>query len=332
MQAAWNRFARLDKEIKMKKLTGILIGLLTAFTALLGVYAADVSPAVDIPHVNAYIDEGRLVIDYSKGMADTAIIAYYRGQTLCGSYISQINGESYTFDIPKGYTKIRVWFTDEDEARTVHIIDRSSVTLSPTPSATPAQDVSSATPRPTTRPRPTEEPDEGYGGHISSPEPTHDAPAASTPAETPEPTEEPEKNEPEDSENNDNITQSFTFSVECHNALSSDALSDGLLDILPSDGFLAPAAEYGLTDGMTVYDALTAAADEYGLKIKYKSGYVSTIGGLGEFDCGPFSGWMYLVNGKAILAPVDGYVINDGDVVQMAYTCLLGRDLGQEVE
>lgn len=296
----------------MKRLTGILISLLTLFTTLCGVFAAD-SPAA----ATAYIEDSRLVIDYSENMADTAVIAYYNGQTLCGAYISETDGRTYTFGIAEGYTKIRVWFSNEDEMRTVHIIDRSSLAAqatnppSPAPSALPT-----AEPADSSAENPSEEYDEGYGGFLVPPERATLAPDV--------------PDEPSDDEN-ENV-QTFTFSVECHNALSSDSLNEELRAVLPPDGFIAPTESYKLTDGMTVYDALTEAADKYGFDVKTKSGYISAIWNLGEFDCGPFSGWMYLVNGEAIMSPMDGYVIVDGDVVQVAYTCLLGNDLGQEVE
>ena len=210
----------------MKRLIGILISLLTAFTALFGVYGAGASDMT-----TAYIDNGSLIIEYQAGMSDTAVAAYYSGKTLCGAYLAESDGEVYTFDIPVGYTKIRVWFTDEDEVRTVQIIDRSAVTAAPTvaPSVTP-------TAKPTTEPteEPTEEEDEGYGGFITPPI----------------------------GNNKDENIQTFTFSVECHNALTSDRLSDELRGFLPIDGFIAPAIEYKLTEGMTVYDALLAASDE----------------------------------------------------------------------
>ena len=283
----------------MKRLTAILISLLTVVTALCGVCAAGNN---DETPVDAYLDNGRLVIERQSDMSDTAVAAYYSGRTLCGSYLVKTDGNVYAFDIPVGYTKIRVWFTDEDETRPVQIIDRSAA-VSPTP--TPSLPVE--TPSPSIAP--TEEPadddeyyDEGYGGFL----------------------------EPSDNTNED--VQTFTFSVECHNAFLSDKLNDELRAALPVDGFIAPAAEYTLTEGMTVYDALMEAADKYGFDINSKSGYVSAIGNLGEFDCGPFSGWMYLVNGEAILSPMNSYVIKDGDTVQIAYTISLGGDLGSEVE
>ena len=279
----------------MKRLTAILISLLTALTALYAVRAAD-APQV----ANAYFDNGSLVIEYRSGMPDIAVAAYYSGKTLCGAYFSETDGEKYTFDIPAGYTKIRVWFTNEDKMRTVQIVDRTAFT--PAPTLTP-------TPTPSAEPtaEPTKEPieeDEGYGGFITPPV----------------------------GDNKDENIQTFTFSVECHNALLSDELNDELRGILPTDGFIAPAMEYTLTEGMTIYDALLAASEKFGFEVKSNAGYVSAVGALGEFECGPFSGWMYLINGEAVMAPMDGYVIKDGDTVCVAYTCSFGDDLGQEVE
>ena len=283
----------------MKKLIAILISILTAFTSLCAVFAADTA--------DAYINDGSLVIEHKPYMSDTAVVAYYNGKTLCGAQLSHNDGGVYSFDIPRGYTKIRVWFTDEDETRTVQIIDRTSITPSPIPTATPSA-VPTPEPTITTTEEPFEEEDEGYGGFLIPPNSSETAP-------------------PE----NENI-EKFTFSVECHNALASDKLKNELRAVLPSDGFIAPEAKLELTDGMTVFDALMTAAEKCGFEVDYKSGYVSAISGLGEFDCGPFSGWMYIINGEAIMAPMDGYVIVENDVVQVAYTCSFGDDFGQEVE
>ena len=183
----------------------------------------------------------------------------------------------------------------------------NGITVSPSPSPTSAAIEATAEPQE----EQTEEYDEGYGGFLELP---HREEAA-----------------PSDNGENENV-QTFTFSVDCHNALLSDQLKDGLRAVLPADGFIAPAAEYELTEGATVYDALMTAAEKYGFEVKCTSDYVSAIGDLGEFDCGPFSGWMYLINGEAILMPMDSYVINDGDIVRIAYTCSFGDDLGNEVE
>lgn len=278
----------------MKRLIGVLISLITAFTAFGVTFAAD--------STNAYIDNGRLVIECQSGMSDTAVAAYYSGRTLCGAYLAKNDGGAYTFGIPAGYTKIRVWFTDEDEMRSVQIIDRTAITPPPVLTVTPSPSPT-AEPTPSPTEEPTEDFDEGYGGFLDLP----------------------------NNSKNENI-HTFTFSVECRRALSSDKLKDDLRALLPSDGFIAPAMEYELTEGITVYDALMAAAAEYGFEIDGKPEYITGIGGLSEFSCGGASGWMYTVNGKVIMAPINLYKIQDGDIVQVSYTLSLGRDLGNEVE
>ena len=50
-----------------------------------------------------------------------------------------------------------------------------------------------------------------------------------------------------------------------------------------------------LNQGASVYDALCAT----GASVGGSSGYVSSIGGLAEFACGPGSGWLYFVNGSS---------------------------------
>ena len=54
------------------------------------------------------------------------------------------------------------------------------------------------------------------------------------------------------------------------------------------------------------------------------SGYVRMIGGLSEFDCGAYSGWMYKVNGVLPSVSTKSYPLKDRDKVEFVYTCKMG--------
>jgi hypothetical protein len=56
--------------------------------------------------------------------------------------------------------------------------------------------------------------------------------------------------------------------------------------------------------------------------------YVEAIEGYGEFDDGPYSGWVCLVNGAGITKSSALISLNDGDSVEWLYTRDLGRDVG----
>ena len=78
-----------------------------------------------------------------------------------------------------------------------------------------------------------------------------------------------------------------------------------------------------LNQGSSVYDALVAT----GVGVGGSSSYVSSIGGLAEFDCGPGSGWLYFVNGSSPGYGSGSYILNGGESFTWIYTCNMGNDL-----
>lgn len=60
----------------------------------------------------------------------------------------------------------------------------------------------------------------------------------------------------------------------------------------------------------------------------YAGVYVNTIEGLAEFDGGPYSGWMYRVNGVFPNHSASLHPVYDGDYVEWIYTRDLGKDIG----
>ena len=80
-------------------------------------------------------------------------------------------------------------------------------------------------------------------------------------------------------------------------------------------------SSYAISDNETVMDALKAILNKNGISVTIKNGnYVSSIGGKGEFDEGPNSGWMYRVNGVLTDKAANEYVLKEGDVVYWFYT------------
>lgn len=109
---------------------------------------------------------------------------------------------------------------------------------------------------------------------------------------------------------------------------------------LPKDGVILEKTELVLREGDTVFDILDRAARNYHIQMEYqgadanvyKSVYVQGISYLYEYTCGPLSGWNYQVNGSFPGTGCSQYTLKDGDSVLWAYTCDLGRDIGNEWE
>ncbi len=122
----------------------------------------------------------------------------------------------------------------------------------------------------------------------------------------------------------DGPTVKCTISVDCSTALAS--YPDVVKDIADENGFIQSPTEYEVAEGSSVYDAMSAA----GLEIDESKGYVSSVAGLGEGDCGPMSGWLFDINGEYPLESLRDTTVNDGDVISWQYTCDGGADLGLE--
>ncbi|MCG5103743.1 DUF4430 domain-containing protein [Oceanobacillus alkalisoli] len=86
---------------------------------------------------------------------------------------------------------------------------------------------------------------------------------------------------------------------------------------------LAPT-EVEITEGETALAATLRALNSKGISIDYTgsgaTGYVKSIGGLGEFDAGPLSGWNVFVEGVMIPRSADAYEIFNGYKVHWRYT------------
>ncbi len=142
----------------------------------------------------------------------------------------------------------------------------------------------------------------------------------------------------------DDITEdseTVFLSIVCGTILDNwDDLSPALRyeKYVPQDGIILEQTEYVLRPNDTVYDILNRAVRHNKIQMEYQganensfgSVYIQGINYLYEFSCGPLSGWMYTVNGVFPDYGCSKYVLKDGDVIQWAYTCDLGRDVGCE--
>ncbi|MGG0670267.1 DUF4430 domain-containing protein [Lederbergia citrisecunda] len=97
-------------------------------------------------------------------------------------------------------------------------------------------------------------------------------------------------------------------------------------------GDIISPVRVSIQDGDTAYTVLQRVASEQGVSIDATgvgpTVYVKAIDGLGEFDGGPKSGWMYSVNGEFPQFSAGIYELTDGDNLRWQYTKNLGEDLG----
>ncbi|MBQ1714872.1 MAG: DUF4430 domain-containing protein [Firmicutes bacterium] len=111
-----------------------------------------------------------------------------------------------------------------------------------------------------------------------------------------------------------------------------DSLKEGKAHLVPSNGVIY-SSNVKFTPGQSSYDVLRASMQAAGIQMDaeynslYDSAYIKGINNLYEFDCGPYSGWMYSVNGIYPNYGTSVYTLADGDRLIFSYTCDLGRDL-----
>ena len=131
----------------------------------------------------------------------------------------------------------------------------------------------------------------------------------------------------------DEITPHVSLTVDCSKATESGLLSEELAEMLPQDGIIL-SCDAGFTEGESVADIFLRETKDAGILTEvsftpvYGSVYVEGIANLYEFDCGELSGWMYKVNGEFPGYGCSEYYPKDGDVVEIVYTCDLGKDVG----
>lgn len=125
---------------------------------------------------------------------------------------------------------------------------------------------------------------------------------------------------------NENEKITVTFSVDCRNAINYGILSQGsFAQVLPADGIILSTSAITVKTGENVMSALKKILKENRINFSISSsGYVRMIGGLSEFDCGAYSGWMYKVNGVLPSVSTKSYPLKDGDKVEFVYTCKMG--------
>ena len=98
----------------------------------------------------------------------------------------------------------------------------------------------------------------------------------------------------------------------------------------PNGGYHIYNKQFALKSGATALSLLqeTDLNVEVRYYAAYGSSYVVSINGVGEFDMGAQSGWMYKANGSAPEFGASSYVLKAGDKIEWLYTRNLGTDIG----
>jgi len=124
-----------------------------------------------------------------------------------------------------------------------------------------------------------------------------------------------------------------TVTIDCRTVLSNmSLLSPNKVSIIPSSGIILSTHSVTLQAGDSVASVLRRACSSI-----IGTSYISSAGGLAEFDCGPRSGWVYTVNGVFPSVGVGKYsttaaapnTLKAGDSIALRYTCNGGADVGR---
>ena len=119
-------------------------------------------------------------------------------------------------------------------------------------------------------------------------------------------------------------TLSITYDTILNNM---DKLNSSKKDYI-KNGVVYKATKVEIKNGETVLDILKRVASYNRISVDINSGYIKGINNIYERDCGELSGWMYSVNGKFPNYGAGDYKLNAGELVEIKYTCDLGKDIG----
>lgn len=120
-----------------------------------------------------------------------------------------------------------------------------------------------------------------------------------------------------------------SLTVDCKNAIDYGILENpNFAGVLPQNGVIFSDANVQFTEGESVMKVLKRALKSQKTVCQITSGgYIVSIGGLAEKDCGETSGWLYRVNGELPNVSCKYYTLQAGDRVEFIYTCRMG-DVG----
>lgn len=126
-----------------------------------------------------------------------------------------------------------------------------------------------------------------------------------------------------------------TISISCSTILDNmDLCAPEKVELVPEDGWILKPVTVTFYEGESVFNVLQRTCKQQKIHMEfsntpiYNSAYIEGIDNLYEFDVGNLSGWMYKVNGWFPNYGCSRYQLKDGDVIEWAYTCDFGKDVG----
>lgn len=153
----------------------------------------------------------------------------------------------------------------------------------------------------------------------------------------PVPEGKPEPKEPEHKEVIKEKELTVTLTVTAKTILNNlDLFNEEKIELLPEDGIIYPNTTVTFYEGESVIDVLLREMKNNKIHMEfimtpiYNSHYIEGINNIYEFDCGELSGWMYKVNSWFPNYGMSRYKLEDGDEIELIYTCDLGKDIGNE--
>ena len=99
-------------------------------------------------------------------------------------------------------------------------------------------------------------------------------------------------------------------------------------------GVILPQTQFEIEDGGSALDLVKKACEmsNITLELHPQWGYVVGIDGFGEYDAGELSGWLFKINGYMGQEAISDTILQDGDVLELVYSCNMGLDLGADFE
>lgn len=99
-----------------------------------------------------------------------------------------------------------------------------------------------------------------------------------------------------------------------------EMLDEALRDekYVPKDGIILELTDVTVNEGDGAVDVLKKVAREMKIHTDTSDGYVKGINHIYEKSCGAMSGWVYEVNGEAIMSE---YFVSEGDTITWKYIC-----------
>ncbi|MCL1874413.1 MAG: DUF4430 domain-containing protein [Clostridiales bacterium] len=118
-----------------------------------------------------------------------------------------------------------------------------------------------------------------------------------------------------------------TIAVTCHElAADPTLLESDKQGLVPEDGFILPLTPTLFFQEEDACNLLMRTLRASGIQIDIEKipgtedYYIKGINNLYEMDAGPFSGWLYKVNGEVLDYSSSAYLLQEGDAVEFFYT------------